>query len=441
METKADRSAQQSIGLKLKSKTFIILFILSFSFDFKGAVGGSPLQFCMAGINILAFVVIATIHRYRLPVRGEIAYIFWGWLSFLVVGSLGAFLNEVPNGQYIRTIYPFILFIEGVLVAWWATTSSKNNTMILIKYMTWAAIISFFMTLFWGFYFNSQGINSIRYQILSPLIPFLISVAGYDLFFARQHQTKASITLIGIFIVISLSVTRGELLMIFIVTIIIFTGCVWNIIRGYTKIPKPLLRALICSFVIVLSALFLSVVFYPDIFIRWISRSLGEHNAVTFWTRVAAVSGQWNQIIKHPSSWFVGRGFGHLYLWSQSIASLSCPAISTKALLTPKWYPGEFMWITPIFYSGFLTGIIAIGIFLYSMLSAYETLVVLLRKHTWLSSDFRPIWIAMLSFFFFLASSFTANPFIVRLSALFMGLSLGLLMGLKKKLVIYPRKR
>ena len=91
------------------------LFVPSFALDFKGAAGGSLLQFAMAAVNTLAFILIAANYRLRLPARGGAAFIFWGWLFFLMVGSFAASVSGVPIGQYIRVIYSFETGIGDVV--------------------------------------------------------------------------------------------------------------------------------------------------------------------------------------------------------------------------------------------------------------------------------------------------------------------------------------
>lgn len=42
-----------------------VLFVVSFILDFKGAVGGSPIQFLMAGLNSTAFLLLAVSYHQR----------------------------------------------------------------------------------------------------------------------------------------------------------------------------------------------------------------------------------------------------------------------------------------------------------------------------------------------------------------------------------------
>ena len=69
-----------------------VMFVASLALDFKGTVGGSSIQFLMAGINGVTFLLLAVSYRMALPRRGLGAFVFWGWGIFLVIGTLGAML-------------------------------------------------------------------------------------------------------------------------------------------------------------------------------------------------------------------------------------------------------------------------------------------------------------------------------------------------------------
>ncbi len=424
-------NSNQRLGrLRQQTRILAILFVLSFALDFKGAVGGSSLQFVMAGFNTLTFILIATKYRFRLPVRGGAAVICWGWLLFLVIGSIGALVSGVPVGRYIRVIYPFVLFLEGFLVAWWVAGRSSEE-LILVDAMNWAAIISFVLTFFWGFYFSGRSVEVIRYQILSPLIPFIIAVAGYDFIFARRHRVRAVLILAVIFGVIAISVTRGMFLVMVMIAISLFAAWFWNLLRGYGSMPRPLLRGLGWGLIVGMLGLGLIMLFSPEVYVRWLHRSLGPARDVTFWTRIAAVVGQGNQLFSAPTALFVGRGFGHSYIYAQLFASVVYPYMSPEVFTAPMWYPGEFMWITPLFYGGMIAGMVGIGVLVYGIIKTFGTLAYLLRKRAWLAVGCRPIWIGILGYYAIMGLSFTSNPMGSRIASMVMGLCLGLAFSTK----------
>lgn len=412
-------------GMTQGRRILATAFVVSFAFDFKGTPGGSPIQLLMGGLNAVAFLLLATNSRVTLPRKGFASFVFWGWGSFLLVGSVGAVVNATPIAHYVRIIYTFALFLGGFLVAWW-TARDARGAGILISAMTTTAVLSLFFTLGWGFVFTGESIGQIRYQILSPLIPFLLVVSGYDLMLARQRRLRA----IGLFSIvatlISISVTRGPLLMIIVVPGLFALAASWN--TSHTaRLPRQLLRAAIWGVIVVAIGLFTAALFNPNVLARWIHRSVGEAYDVTFWTRVAAIVGQFDALRVNPVGWFTGLGFGSSYPWPVSDFPWILQYLGEDAAGRVVWFPGEFMWMPFFYYGGFIFGAIAALVLVRGAFRAFRLLVNLLRQHAWRDHQLRPVWVGVLGYFAFLAMGFTANPFISRSAAMFMGLCLGLI--------------
>ncbi|MGH2508424.1 MAG: hypothetical protein ACRDHZ_13645, partial [Ktedonobacteraceae bacterium] len=338
-------------SISLQNRILAVIFVISFALDFKGAVGGSPIQFAMASLNTLAFLLLAVNVRVTLPRSGYAAFVFWGWLTFLSAGSVAALFFAVPFSRYIRTIYPFILFLEGFLVAWWVARDGRGART-LVTAMMYTALVSLFFTFWWGFHFTNETVGAIRYQILSPLIPFLIVVAAYNLFFARRKKLQSLIILVITFGIIALSVTRGMLLVVGIVATAVLLAWMWNVLRSVVFLPRPIGRAIFWGISAGVVALFTALAVSPETIGRWVNRGFGASHDATFWTRAAAVVGQWNQLWTHEFSWISGSGFGHIYQYAESFYHLVYPYISATSFNSPKWFPGEFMWITPLYYGG-----------------------------------------------------------------------------------------
>ena len=409
-----------------RQRILAIVFITSFAFDFKGSSGGSTIQLIMAGLNTAAFLLLAASYSIVLPRHGLGKFVLWGWLIFLVTGTLGAVVNDTPAGHYFRISYTFILFLEGFLVAWWTTRDSRNAGVVVSAMMT-TAIISLFFTFVWGFYFTGQSAELIRYQILSPLIPLLFVVASYDLFFARRRQMR-SIMLLAITLgVMVLSITRTEILVIgfvagLILSVVFLKG------KRFGILPRPIIRVVTWGWIIVGIGLAVAALFNFDVLGRWMNRSLGVGHDVTFWTRVAAVVGQYQNLTVTHLGWLVGMGFGSSYPWPVSEFPWILRYLGNGAG-HPVWFPGEFMWMPFLYYGGFIIGSIAAIVLLRGALFAYRTLARLMGAKSWKDPRTRPLWVGVLGYFAFIGMGFTANPFLLRLAALFMGLCLGLVIA------------
>ena len=410
-------------GLSRQRHKLAVLFILSYALDFRGSEGGSAVQYLMAGLNTTAFLLLAASHSVTLPRRGFVAFVLWSWLAFLVTGSVGAAISAVPLGQYIRVVYPFTLFLAGFLTALW-TAKSLRGAEIVVSAMLAAAVVSLFFTLWWGFSFTGKGADTIRYEILSPLIPLLVVVAGYDLFFARKQQLRAVVLLSLALGVIVLSVTRSAVLVIGFVTGAVLLAALATSVRS-ARVPRPLLRAMMLGISVTVVGLALVLLLYPETAGRWEHRALDATRNVTFWTRVAAVVGQFQALAANPSSWFVGQGFGASYPWPVAEFPWILPFLREGAG-EPVWFPGEFMWMPFLFYGGVVCGPVVAIALVVGVARSFRALKLLLAVQAWRISEARPAWIGAMGYLAFVGAGFTANPFISRLPALFMGLCLGL---------------
>lgn len=405
-------------------RILVVLFVISFALDFKGAAGGSPLQFLMAGLNSVTFILLAISYRIALPTRGLASFVLMGWGGLLAFGTLGALVNAVPFNHYIRIAYTFMLFLEGFLVAWWVTREPRDAGLIMSA-MILAAIASLFFTFGWGFYFTGEGIGRIRYQILSPLLPFLAVVSGFDLFFARRRRLLSFCLLGIILVVIALSVTRGQLLIVAFVAVMVLLAAFWNASRT-ERFPRLILRVASGVAVFLVLGAIAAVLFNPEVLGRWVHRGLGPAHDATFWTRVAAVVGQYQALTAHPLGWLVGQGFGNSYPWPVSDFPWILKYLGPQVIGRSVWFPGEFMWMPFLFYGGFIMGTLAALALLAIAFRGFRVLSNMLAGHSWRSPRMRPIWLAVLGYFAFLGMGFTADPFILRLAAMYMGLCAGI---------------
>lgn len=407
-------------------KLLFVIFVLSFAFDFKGKVGGSSFQYVMAGTNAVCFLGLLIKYRFSFPYSGLRGFVFLSWVLFIIFGSVVSFDNHVLIGHYSRTVYPFILFAEGLMVAYWAG-QDKEYVNLLTESMFWTALIASVFTVWWGFHATELSIERIRYQILSPLLPFLMAVGLYDLFISRSNRVLAVLALVFCGALILISVTRGMFLVLLMLIVGLFVSWFLAGIRNKLVFSKRKVRTLFWTSLFAGSVIVVSVIAVPDLWGRWVYRLFGNYHLVSLWTRVAAVAGQSHEVMADIPSMLLGKGFGHSYHYASEYAPVIGPYWDNANLTVPMWYPGEFMWITPFFYGGIFVGSLVFGVFLMSLVRAVLTMTALIKTGLWSGNDVRAIWVGALGFLAFLGNSFTSNPFIFRQSAMFMGLCMGLI--------------
>lgn len=413
----------------------IYFFILSFAFDFKGNEGGTIIQYGMAVLNTVSFIVLAALFRFRLPTHGKSSKILAFWLLFIICGSFAAILNQVPINNFIRVIYPFCLFMLGFNVAFWFRRDQKGIELI-VSALQWCAIISVMFTVYWGFRFYDVSLDTVRYQILSPVLPFLLIISGYDLLFTVRRKLQSIIFLIFSILLIGLSVTRGMFLVLLSLGLSIFIAYVLNLLKGYIKIPRQIVKVILLILLIVGIGLILEPFISPGLFERWIQRVGGKGYDVTFWLRVAAVVGQIEQLYENSFSWIFGKGFGKPYSFAPQFANKVFPYVRREYFYDAFWFPGEFMWANLLFYGGILGGFGAIKVIITGYLESIKQLSILLRNNAFSQPGTRYLGVALLSFIAFLGLTFTANPFGSRLASLFIGLLLSVFINQSKLLKI-----
>jgi len=200
-----------------------------------------------------------------------------------------------------------------------------------------------------------------------------------------------------------------------------------NVMRS-ARLPRPLLRAMMLGGATIFIGITVAILLYPEIPDRWESRAFDAGRNVTFWMRVAAVVGQFQALTENARNLFFGQGFGASYPWPVSEFPWIVPFLGEGAG-EPVWFPGEFMWMPFLYYGGFICGPIVAIALLAGVAQSYRTIQFLLSTQSWRFPRARPLWVGVLGYLAFLGAGFTANPFISRLPALFMGLCLGLVVA------------
>lgn len=400
------------------------VFVLSFALDFKGEVGGTLIQYIMAAVNTLAFISLASLFHFSCPRRGLSAYTFWIWLTFIILGSLGAFVSVVPLERYIRVVYPYVLFSEGFIVSWWVVRSNQADlNTLLIRYMIIAAVISVAFNFWWGFYFTGLGIMGVRFHVLSPLIPFLVTTSIFDLVFIKRDRLVS----LGVFVlvcgVITASLTRGYLLPLIAVMMIVFIVWCGNVLSGYQELPRPFVRAMAVGLLSIALIAIASVLLSHELMQDWSIRLFGVDNEVTLWTRVAFARNEWGQLIHKPYALLIGRGFGQSFSMSPHYYNfIIVPGgASAQAFTHSMWAPGEIIWMSLLYYGGVLCGTCVCFLFVRLLFRAIAIIGALMRMSKWSDSQYRPQWIAALGFIGFMAVSTTDNTFTYRISSVFFG--------------------
>lgn len=401
-----------------------VLFVLSLALDYKGQAGASGAQIAMAVVNTVAFLGVAVQHRAKLPLSGLAGMVVWGWVLYLAVGSVSALVWQVHPGHFLRILYQYSLLVAGFLVGWWSSRTEWRVVNRLVDAMLVAAGVSLVYSAFRGWQGSVPGDG--HFSILSPLTPFVFAAAGYDLLFARRHRMLALLLMVFAAAVTAVSRVRGMMVVIVALVCVIGLAASWRLAAGQFLAPRRLVRGIFLLLLLMTAGIVVVELAEPRLLHAWRTGLMGAGDTANFWTRVAAVSGQWHSLTENTAAILTGLGFGHDYMRSTAFVSLTAPYFPGSAYGRVLWYPGEFMWITPWFYSGVVAGSVAVAVLGAMLLRCVRNLAEIMRSG---GSGFalnRARAIGSLGFAAFVGISFTSDPFMSRLGPVFMGLCMGL---------------
>lgn len=418
-------------------RVLLIAYPFSFALDFKGPGGGSLEQIVMAVSSVAVFLAILITGSLR-ATRG-IKLIICSSFFFSVLGCLTAVYYSVPADQMVRLVFPYWLFTTGV----WAGTVAANSLELawgLFRAMVSAGVISLFFRYYYATEVSGLEMDEMRYQVLSPAICSLIAYVCATFCFMRKLNLTAMFIGGVTIVVISLSVTRSFLIT-FCFTVVGVSLLIMRLNwdnpghKIYLRWRKIGLIFVCCGSVIGLAAAY---EIRPAVFDAWASRLYSDRvntssgDDVNLISRVAEAKGIWEEVSETPLKMFFGKGFGNTYHWSDSymadVRSVSEEIVTT--FFVPTWNAAHSPFTYALLFGGIPAMIWQVWIFAAPLWHGWQRLRWL---RTIADSRFLQIFtFNLLSLFLFLSQSLTSNPFGERLSAQYLGLSIGLLLAAEK---------
>lgn len=408
------------------SRVLVWVYVFSFAFDFKGDVGGSTIQFIYAGLALVSAIsfIFVSMHR-RFRCKTAMAGLVRLWWLYLLSTLLTAVIAQVEWGRYIRVVFPTILAGISLLII--REVAVRNASPFeVIRPLLFAAVASIFFRAFYAVFVAGIDMEDMRYQILSPAIPFLI---GYGVWLIFERRRLRLIPLLGFtasIAVVILSITRTYLLSVAALALGFFVLSVRdNLVRNVNRF-----LILIILFLAGIPALIAVIYLRPDFAEIWRLRLFHLQTAtggdITLLTRLAEYSGQWYELTSNFISLLFGRGVGSTYVWSDAYNTLLAAYVPEMQQYgeVSSWYGGHSLWMYSIYTGGVLFGWMVPLVFIWTLKISYAAAI---RSK---SHDIT-LWhrYTSLPFFLFLAyfaQTFVRDNFVER----FEGLILGILCGL-----------
>lgn len=410
-------------------KFYIYLYLLPFAFDFKGAEeGGAFIQFFLLGIVLLSGAILL-FNLFKIsPIRKlpkSIAVISYLWGGFLISSIFTAVYNEVPLGNYIRIILPYFLTGLSLLIVIQMYLKGRNLGFLLTPILC-TLCISVVWTAVYAIFILKIPLESMRFQILSPL---LITLVGYALAqtLEMRKASKFTITIFSVStVLIVISVTRSTIISIVFMILFVIMSAPLNqrkqLFKKFIANLKPLILVLIIS----IPAISL---FRENSYNEWRERLFAQQEAlgvdVTTITRLAEYSGQMELLFESYETALLGRGVGSVYVWDSDYFNIISMVIDINLLSNQTyWANGHSLWVYSIYSGGLLFGWLVPFCAIYSLFISYKTIRKKFTNNQF-ENNTTIVFFCLINVAIF-SATFTANPLGVRLVGLMYGLGIGL---------------
>jgi hypothetical protein len=402
----------------------IILYVLPFALDFKGVEdGGSFAQFFyLALVFISAAVLLLGLIRQKkkFTVPRAVKSVVVVWWSYLISSVLTAIVSDVEFGNYIRVLMPFVLCGISMLLSVLFYSRGRDLTFFFYATMI-AVVISVIWTPIYTFGVLGIPVAGNRYQMLSPVLPVLLGYFLCVLVSRRGFSIPGLIALMVFVSLVALSVSRSYLI-VFVLTSSYLYFVMPNFYRHIIKRKLVLISFFSCGVFVFLVPILEAI--KPGFIFSWVDRLFGVRDLLGFdpttMTRLAEYKGQMDILLDDPVKLLLGAGLGSEYRWSSSYFTFLSEIFSLRDLeeLVP-WEVGHSLWVYSLYSGGLMFGFlipfcICRGVYLSSLAvrSSFSSLGSLKSREV--------VFFALL-LGSIVSTSFTSNPFGVRLTGLLLG--------------------
>ncbi len=385
----------------------LVGFLLPLAFDVKkfGDQGDSTFQVVLvimslasAGLYLLLELFSPDIRNAGSRLRTYAAV----WWIYIVFSPLPVLLWEGDPVHYLKVLLPFILFGTGLVVMAAAERRRVDPSAVLDK-LVWAALVSTIWRAIYATAIGGLSVETIRWQVLGPGVPFLIGY-GLGCLYLRRHRTLAAIALVTGLITALLSITRSYIATTALVLVgLLIVDARRRSVLGAVRSGSKLLTMLVLA---VLVAAAVTGAVRPDFFDVWVHRMshLKPQDGldITLVTRLAEYRGQISALTHSAATLLVGNGIGANYTGDAGVLQV----LSLDVPNAPQWFAGHSTWVYPFFASGIVLGAFVPLVLLGVLIRGFAAASTSVARGG--SSDAVLAFAVLLAY---LGQSFTANLF------------------------------
>lgn len=345
-------------------RALFIVFCAAAAFDFRSDVGAkSNVQVCLGIMACIAFGLLMMNTRRPprdLPLLRRMTWLWWVYLAGTLMVAL---LRGVAPVHYLRTIFPYLLLGEGMIIGYFLLAEREENAVRMFRVLFYTAAISSIVFLIKGLSMG-RPMEELRYFIISPLLTVLFAFATFRLIFEGAKAGWMNYVALALAMgIMFLSVSRTFVLcLLSIIIAVIYTVVrppAWLGSRLRRRILVQMLRGAI---IVPLLAAGLFVVF-PNILGKWTDRSsiIGSQDPTAL-TRVAEAAWEFEAMTSDASHFVLGSGIGADH-GNDPRYLLGVVAAKEEGSAGHVYFPGHIVWPYELFASGIVMGWVLLVMF------------------------------------------------------------------------------
>lgn len=413
----------------LTRRALLVGFLLPLALDVKkfGDDSGSVWQILLLAVTLFCsalYLMLEWLLPSRCTYQSSLRTTTMAWWVYIALSPLPVLLWSVEIDHYLKVLLPFVLFGVG-LTTMNAIERRNIDPEVVLDILVWGALFSTVWRVLYAVVISELSIETMRWQILSPAIPFLIGYGAAGLYIRKRRVMAIMALSVGLVCVV-LSVTRAYLItgLLVVIGLLLIEARRSSLLR-VTRIGLKVFVLLTSVGVVVVA---LTVFARPDVLSAWIGRlthhATGTGVDITLAIRLAEYRGQLSALMRDAYTLFVGNGIGADYLWDTRLLATLPFQIDESV----RWFAGHSTWIFPFFSSGIMVGAIVPIVFLLVLVRGY---LASATNRGSLANDAVMVFVIYLAY---IGQSFTANLMHERYGALILGVVAGAILIYAAKL-------
>lgn len=328
------------------------LFFFSLALDFKGVdFGGSLVQFAMFTATVISALIIILRPGSSTPSTKASRIISILLLINITSTILVALTREVDYARYLRVASTYALLTLGYFVGYRSYFDIGSNRTYTL--MLRATIVAVIFTAIYGFQSTGLSFTDIRYQILSPMVTFLVPMLAFNIWIRRQNILPSSLGLVMIVSLILVSATRSALIsfVCVIASAILLSGA------GDGVSLRKLTRSALTVMALSIASLFALYITAPEVILRvlerfFLSQELGFD--ITTTARLAEINFQLDSWREDLFSILFGKGLGASYEFSGLELEQLFRQLGSEANADDWWFAGHNFFVYSLFAQGII---------------------------------------------------------------------------------------